>query len=102
MVEEDQGGPNVIQVNIPEYINKNVPKQVTFFKIVVVNGSEKWEMEKRFSQFDTLFKELKRQVLEMPNLPAKTWTKISDAEALNKRKDELDLFLKVNNLLLQI
>jgi hypothetical protein len=75
-------------------VDKALPKPVTFFKVVVKNNEQKWIMEKRFSQFDNLFKELKKSITNLPKLPAKTYFKMKAFEDLEKRRDELSVFMQ--------
>ena len=51
-------------------------------------------MEKRFSEFDDLYKSISRLVPNCPTIPGKTVFKVSSYEALTKRKNQLEQFLK--------
>jgi hypothetical protein len=51
-------------------------------------------MEKRYSEFDDLYKLLSKLVPNCPTIPGKTFLKISSIEQLNKRKSQLEQFLK--------
>ncbi len=53
-------------------------------------------IEKRYSEFDDLYKNLKKVISNIPALPGKTLFKIISNEAIDKRRQELDLFLKVS------
>jgi hypothetical protein len=71
-----------------------VPKQVTFYKVQVRAGDNVWTLERRFSEFDTMHKDLAKMVASVPEMPPKTYFKLTSHEGLMKRKQDLDMYLK--------
>jgi hypothetical protein len=57
-------------------------------------SKQHWVLQKRYSEFDDLFKLLSKLVPNCPAMPGKTFLKISSLDALNKRKSQLETFLK--------
>ena len=57
--------------------------------------SEKYKLEKRFSEFDNLNKNLSKLFNNLPKIPGKTLLKLSKNDDLEKRREGLDLYLKV-------
>lgn len=51
-------------------------------------------MEKRYSEFDDLFKKLSKLVNNCPMPPTKSFFKVKSYDDLTKRKNQLDQFLK--------
>jgi hypothetical protein len=51
-------------------------------------------MEKRYSEFDDLYKALAKLLPNVPLLPGKSFFKITSYDGLNKRKNQLEQFLK--------
>jgi hypothetical protein len=85
------------QISIPNFIDKLIDKKtVTFYVLQVINNLSKqeWSIEKRFSEFDDLHKQISRLVPNCPQLPGKTMFKVTSYEAINKRKNQLDQFIK--------
>lgn len=88
---------SIIGVSIPEFSERYIEKKiVTFYKINVNNYFSKtdWLLEKRFSEFDSLSVKLNSTHTSVPVLPGKSLFKISAFEALQKRRIELEQFLK--------
>ncbi len=86
-----------LTVSIPTFSEKYVDKKnVTFYNIEVYNNfsKQKWEMEKRYSEFDDLFKAMSKLLPNVPQLPGKSFFKITSYDGLNKRKNQLEQFLK--------
>ncbi len=84
-------------MTIPTFSERYIDKKtVTFYNIEVYNNfsKQKWELEKRFSQFDDLHKALSKLLPNIPSLPKKTFWRVSNYEDLNKRKSQLEQFLK--------
>lgn len=57
--------------------------------------NEKYKLEKRFSEFDNLHKNLSKLFNNLPKLPSKTLLKLSKNEDLDKRREGLDQYIKV-------
>ena len=90
---------NIITISIPDFNEKYLEKKkaVTFYNIHVFNwyNDSEFTLSKRFSEFDELYKNLSNLVSNVPSIPKKTLFKVSAFEALNKRRIELENFLKI-------
>jgi hypothetical protein len=71
-------------------------KTVTYYSIEVNNNFSKqaWTLEKRYSEFEALYKSLSKLVPNCPIIPGKSFFKVSSYDAINKRKSQLEQFLK--------
>ncbi len=70
---------------------------VTLYNIAVAIPSAglEWTVQRRFSEFDTLYQVLSEHSSALPSLPAKTWWfRNMSEDVINTRKLELDVFLK--------
>lgn len=67
---------------------------MTFYKLLVQTNKESWTLEKRFSQFDSMYQEIAKMISDAPPLPPKTYFKLTSHEGLVKRKQDLDIFVK--------
>ena len=78
------------------YHESSIDKSVVLYVIEIAKRtSEKYKLEKRFSEFDTLHKNLSKLFNNLPKLPSKTLLKLSKNEDLDKRREGLDQYLKV-------
>lgn len=59
-------------------------------------GSEKWTVEKRFSEFDNLDKNLKRVYGNLPQLPGKSLLTLKEATEIERRREGLEKYVKVD------
>ena len=63
---------------------------------IIKRGNEKWTIEKRFSEFDHMNKNLlKLFPKNLPPLPTKTVFKLAKPEDIEQRRLGLDKYLKV-------
>ena len=88
---------STLQIAITEFFEKYVDgKTVTFYKIEVydIYSKENWILEKRYSEIDALHKTLSKLYPNIPPMPGKTLFKIKDRDQLEKRKKQLETFLK--------
>lgn len=78
-------------------------KAVIFFVIEIIKrGNEKWTLEKRFSEFDLMHKNLlKLFPKDLPLLPSKSVFKLVKPEDIEQRRQDLDYYLKVEKIPLQ-
>jgi hypothetical protein len=82
---------------MPTFTEKVIEKkQITFYNIVVLNNYSKqsWSLDKRYSDFEWLHKILSKLIPICPSIPGKSFFKVSSYDALNKRKSQLEQFLK--------
>ncbi len=54
----------------------------------------KWEVKRRFKQFERLAEDLKRSFINIPPLPGKTFFTITKDAKLEKRREALDAFVQ--------
>jgi WD40 repeat protein len=88
---------STIEISINEFGEKYIDgKTVTFYKIEIYDNysKESWFLEKRYSEIDLLHKTLSKLYPNIPPMPGKTLFKIKDREQLEKRKKQLETFLK--------
>ena len=88
---------STIGVRISEFSEKYIDrKTVTFYKVDVINHYSKtnWSLEKRYSEFEALYRVLLKLLPNVPNIPGKSLFKVSSFDALSKRQFELEQFLK--------
>ena len=88
---------STLEIKINEFFEKYVDgKTVTFYKIEVYDNfsKETWYLEKRYSEIDLLHKTISKLYPNIPPMPGKTLFKIKDRDQLEKRKMQLETFLK--------
>ena len=86
-----------LEITIHEFFEKYVDgKTVTFYKIEVYDNfsKETWVLEKRYSEIDLLHKTISKLYPNIPPMPGKTLFKIKDRDQLEKRKKQLEVFLR--------
>ena len=86
-----------ITASINEYVDKNVDNsQVIFYRIKVTDhiNNKSWNVEKRYNDFVNIHKKLSINFSDMPNIPGKTFFKVSDFAQIKKRKDGLHDFIQ--------
>jgi len=86
-----------LEITIHEFFEKYVDgKTVTFYKIEVYDNfsKETWNLEKRYSEIDLLHKTINKLYPNIPPMPGKTLFKIKDRDQLEKRKKQLEVFLR--------
>ena len=88
---------STIEISISEFFEKYVDgKIVTFYKVEIYDNysKENWILEKRYSEIDALHKTISKLYPNIPPMPGKTLFKIKDKDQLEKRKKQLETFLK--------
>jgi len=88
---------STISISIPEYENKYISnKIVTFYRIKIIDYFKKdtWNLDKRYSEFESFHKSIQDMFSQVPSIPGKTLFKVSSIEAIKKRQKELEIFLK--------
>jgi len=85
-----------LSVEVPSYKEAYKDgKSVVFFNMVIQSrGNKKWELDKRYSEFDSLDKVLRAQYPSVPNLPGKTLFKLSEAKLIEDRRKALNDYMK--------
>jgi len=88
---------STVEIKINEFGEKYIDgKTVTFYKIEIYDNisKESWFLDKRYSEIDALHKTLSKLYPNIPPMPGKTLFKIKDKDQLEKRKKQLEVFLK--------
>ena len=88
---------STLELKISEYFEKYIDgKLVTFYKIQIYDNfsKESWVLEKRYSEIDFLHKTISKLYPNIPPMPGKTLFKVKNKEQLDKRKNQLETFLK--------
>ncbi len=97
---ENQFITSTIMTDIQEFTEKYIDsKTVTFYLINVYDNfsRQKWIIEKRYSEFEKLYKNLSNLLPSIPQIPGKSMFKITSYDQLTKRRIQLDTFLKECN-----
>ena len=87
----------IIGITIKSFSEKYIGKKtVTFYEIEVTNHltQNSWIIEKRFNDFKTLHTNLSKVYPNLPPIPSITFFKVSSEQSLNKRKADLETFLR--------
>ena len=88
---------STLELKITEYFEKYVDgKIITFYKIQIYDNltKESWTLDKRYSEIDLLHKTISKLYPNIPPMPGKTLFKIKNKEQLDKRKSQLETFLR--------
>lgn len=96
-MSEEEYISSTFSVSIPEFAEKYIDsKTVTFYIVDVKDNVSKqsWKLDKRYSDFENLHKNIIKLFPNVPAIPGKSLFKITAFEALTKRRIELELFLK--------
>ena len=94
--KEQQVITSTIMIDISEFQEKYIGgKVVTFYTVNVYDNfsRKKWTLSKRYSEFETLHKNLSKLIANIPTIPGKSFFKIKSSDALTKRKNHLESFL---------
>lgn len=85
-------------MDVTTYHESSVDKSVVLYVIEIAKRTgERYKLEKRFSEFDNLNKNLCKIFNNLPKLPGKTLLKLNRNEDLDRRREGLDQYLKVNS-----
>lgn len=88
---------STLAVSVPSFTEKYIEKNtITFYNVEVYNNysKQKWLLEKRYSEFESLFKALGKIVPNVPQMPGKTIFKVTSYDGLTKRRVQLEKFLR--------
>ena len=94
---QEQNLTSILSVSIPSFSEKYVDgKSVTFYQIQLISNISKnsWNLDKRYTDFKNLHASLKSLIPNIPSIPATTFFRVSSLDALTKRKNELEKFIK--------
>ena len=87
---------STIMIDISDFKEKYIGgKVVTFYTVNVYDNysRKKWTLSKRYSEFESLHKNLSKLISNVPTIPGKTLFKMKSSDALTKRKNHLESFL---------
>lgn len=70
-------------------------KSVTFYTLNITNNysHKSWQVEKRYNEFDALYKQLFSLLPSVPTIPKKTLFTLKTSSAIEERKKQLQSFL---------
>ena len=95
--EIDSNLTAILGVEVLSYGEKYIDgKTATFYNVELMSHVTqiKWNIEKRYSEFNKIHDKLSKLFPRLPSIPGKTFTKVTSEQALNKRKELLQLFLR--------
>ena len=95
--EIDSNLTAILGITVQSYSEKYIDgKTATFYLVELISHltQKTWTMEKRYSEFYAIHDKLKKIFPRIPSIPGKTLTKITSEQALNKRKEMLQIFLR--------
>lgn len=80
---------------MPEWKRSALDEKVILYIVQITKrDNESWTLEKRYSEFDELNKNLKKTYSSLPNMPGKSFFKISENAELEGRRTGLESFLR--------
>ena len=88
---------SIIGISIKSFSEKYVDKKtVTFYDLEITRNISKksWIMPKRYNEFKTLHTSLSKIYIDLPPIPGTTFFRVTSTEQLNKRKVDLEQFLR--------
>ena len=95
--EIDLNETAIIGITVESYAEKYIDgKTVTFYNTEIISRitQNTWKIEKRYSEFKKLHDSLSKIYPRLPPIPGTTLFKVSSADALNKRQQALQVFLR--------
>ena len=95
--EIDSNLTAILGVTVQSFSEKYIQgKTATFYLVELISHitQKTWTIEKRYSEFKTIYDKLKKIFPRIPSIPGKTFTKLTSEQGLNKRKDLLQIFLR--------
>ena len=90
-------GVAIIGITVLSYVEKYVDaKTATFYTIEVKSHitQNTWQIEKRYSEFYSIHEKLSKLFPRLPQIPGKTFSRLTSEQGLNKRKEQLEIFLR--------
>ena len=87
----------IIAISIKSFSEKYVDKKtVTFYDLEITSNitQNSWVLPKRYNEFKTLHTSLSKIYLNLPPIPGTTFFRVTSNEQLNKRKVDLEKFLR--------
>ena len=87
----------ILGIEVKSYSEKYIESKTATFYLVELNSritQKVWTIEKRYSEFYTIHSKLSKLFPRIPSIPGKTLTKLTSESGLNKRKEQLQIFLR--------
>ena len=87
----------ILGIKVLSYAERYVDKKTaTFYKIEIKSHITEnvWNLEKRYSEFYSIHEKLNKLFPRLPQIPGKTFGRVTSEDALNKRKELLEAFLR--------
>ena len=87
----------ILGIKVLSYAERYVDKKTaTFYKIEIKSHitENAWNLEKRYSEFYSIHEKLNKLFPRLPQIPGKTFGRVASEDALNKRKELLEAFLR--------
>jgi len=85
---------STIRVTVPSFKESKADSSAVYFQVELEFHENKWSVEKRFSEFDELFKALKNSFATTPILPNKSFIFKMTEKELDQRRAGLEDFLQ--------
>lgn len=83
-----------IRVTVPSFKENKADSSAVYFNVELEINQNKWYVEKRFSEFDNLYKSLKNTYHNVPILPNKSFIFKMTENELDQRRKGLEEFLQ--------
>lgn len=88
-----------MMIEIPSFEEKKIDggkSNVIFYKVIVgfSKNNKRWQLEKRYSEFDALDKHIRDFYPNITKLPGKTLFKVSDFKQIEERRVILNSYMK--------
>ena len=93
----DSNTTAIIGISVKSFSEKYIEKKtVTFYDLEITSHitQKSWILQKRYNEFKTLHASLSKIYLNLPPIPGITLFKVTSTEQLNKRKIDLEKFLR--------
>ena len=87
----------IIGITIKSFSEKYIDKKtVTFYDVEVTSHitQKSWVIQKRYNEFKTIHGSLSKIFVNLPPIPGTSFFKITSEDQLNKRKTQLEIFLR--------
>ena len=97
MEQVDSNLTAIIGIEIKSFSEKYIDKKtVTFYGVEITSHitQKAFTIQRRYNEFKTLHATLSKVYLNLPPIPGTSFFKITSEEQLNKRKNELEKFLR--------
>ena len=87
----------ILGITVLSYKEKYIQGKTATFYVVEVKSNitqKTWMLDKRYSEFYSIHEKLYKLFPRLPTIPGKTFGKVKSEQALTKRKELLEAFLR--------